>query len=140
LAEDVVDIDAYEDADLPHPFQFLTQFEVTAGTKIANHGMEDVEVGHFRGEAVEFVHQRRPNIVEELGAHDVSRLALRLSETSQKRSVNFCLDLRFAKTLTTNKKAHGFTVSILLSCVVNNEIWRFQVHLKSKNALYQYVI
>ena len=48
--------------------------------------------------------------------------------------MNLCLDLRFAKTLTTNKKAHGYTVSVYLSCVVNDEIWRFQVHLKSKNA------
>jgi hypothetical protein len=34
---------------------------------------------------VELVHQRRLNIIEELGAHDVSRLAFCFSETSQKR-------------------------------------------------------
>ena len=113
MTEDVIDIDADEDADLPYSFQFLTQFEVSAGTKIANHGMKNVEVSHFRGDAVEFVHQRRPNIVEELGAHDVSRSALRLSETSQKRSVNFCLDGGSGLPISPlNKKAHGYTVNI----------------------------
>ena len=33
--------------------------------------MEDVEVGHRGGDAMELVHQRRLNIVEEFGAHDV---------------------------------------------------------------------
>jgi hypothetical protein len=98
--------------------------------------MEDVEVGHGGGDAVKLVHQPRLDIIEKLGAHDgLAFGALRLSSGHKKESVNFCLDLRFAKTLTTNKKAHGYTVSVLLSCVVNYEIWRFQVHLKSKNAL-----
>ena len=35
----------------------------------ANHGMEDVEVGHNGGDAVELVHQRRIHVVEKLGAH-----------------------------------------------------------------------
>ena len=42
----------------------------------------------------------------------IGRYALHLSETSQKESVNFCLRLRFGKPFTTNKKAHGYTVSI----------------------------
>ena len=136
FSEYCVDIDADEDADFADILQLLAQFEVAAGTKIANHGMEDVEVGHGGGDAVELVHQSRLDIVEKLGAHDgLAFGALRLSSGHKKESVNFCLDLRFAKTLTTNKKAHGYAVSVLLSCVVNYEIWRFQVHLKSKNAL-----
>lgn len=31
--------------------------------------MEDVEVGHIGGDAVELVHQRRIHVVEKLGAH-----------------------------------------------------------------------
>jgi hypothetical protein len=31
--------------------------------------MKDVEVGHGRGDAVEFVHQPRLGIIEELGTH-----------------------------------------------------------------------
>ena len=69
LAEEIVDIDADEDAYLGDIFQFLAQFEVAAGTKIANHGMKDVEVGHSRGDAVELVHQPRTGIIEELGTH-----------------------------------------------------------------------
>ena len=119
MAEDIADIDADEDADLLYSFQFLTQFEVSAGTKIANHGMKDVEVGHFRGDAVEFVHQRRPNIVEELGAHDVSRLALRLSETSQKRSVRLSTYPRiYWTTYYHTRKLTDNSVSALLSWLV----------------------
>ena len=40
----------------------------------------------------------------------------------------FSLERRFGKTLTTNKKAHGYTVSVSLSCVVNLEICRFPFH------------
>jgi hypothetical protein len=70
--------------------------------------MKDVEVGHGRGDAVELVHQPRLGIIEEFGTHyGLAFRALRPSNGSQKESVNFCLDLRFAKTLTTNKKAHG---------------------------------
>lgn len=70
LAEEVVDIDAYKDAYLPHMFQLFAQFEVAAAAEIANHGMKYVEVGHSRGDAAELVHQRRLYIVEKLGAHD----------------------------------------------------------------------
>ena len=38
--------------------------------------------------------------------------------SQKKESVNYCLRLRFAKTLNTNKKAHGYTVSVSLSCSV----------------------
>ena len=69
LAEEIVDIDANENPYLGDIFQFLAQFEVAAGTKISNHGMKDVEVGHSRGDAVEFVHQPRLGIIEELGTH-----------------------------------------------------------------------
>ena len=86
LTKKIVDIDSNENPYLGDIFQFLAQFEVSAGTKIANHGMENVEVGHCRGDAVELVHQRRLNIIEELGTHDVSRLAFCFSETSQKKN------------------------------------------------------
>lgn len=36
--------------------------------------MEDVEVGHCGGNAVELVQQRRVNIVEKLGAHKAWRV------------------------------------------------------------------
>ena len=78
--------------------------------------MKDVEVGHCGSDAVEFVHQPRLGIVEELGAHKAWRVRRFACPRHHKKSVNFCLDLRFAKTLTTNKKAHGYTVSVLLSC------------------------
>ena len=54
--------------------QFFAQLEVAAGTKIANNGVEDVEVGHIGGDAVELVHQRRLDIIEKLGAHKAQRL------------------------------------------------------------------
>ena len=69
--EEIVDIDADKDTYLVYILQLLTQFEITAGTKIANYGMKDVEVGHCCGDAVELVHQRRLDIVEEFGDHDV---------------------------------------------------------------------
>ena len=69
MAEEIVDIDADENPYLGDLFQFLAQFEVATGTKIANHGMKDVEVGHGRGDAVELVHQSRLGIIEELGTH-----------------------------------------------------------------------
>ena len=74
LKEEIVDIDAYKDAYLFYVVQLLTQFEITAGTKIANYGMKDVEVGHCCGDAVELVHQRRLDIVEEFGAHKAWRV------------------------------------------------------------------
>ena len=69
FSEYCVDIDADEDADFADLLQLFAQFEVAAGTKISNHGMKDVEVGHSRGDAVEFVHQPRLGIIEELGTH-----------------------------------------------------------------------
>ncbi len=92
LPEEVVDVDADEDADFADLLQLLAQFEVAAGTKIANHGMEDVEVGHGGGDAVEFVHQPRLDIVEKLGAHRLGVWSASPFELSQKESVNFCLD------------------------------------------------
>ena len=74
VAENIVDIDAYKDTYLFYVVQLLTQFEITAGTKIANYGMKDVEVGHCCGDAVELVHQRRLYIVEEFGAHKAWRI------------------------------------------------------------------
>lgn len=50
--------------------QHGAQPEIAAGTKIADHGMEDVEVGHRRCYALELGQQRSLYIVEELGAHD----------------------------------------------------------------------
>ena len=69
LTEDVVDIDADKDFDFLRGGEFLSKFEIPRGAKIANHGMEDVEVGHGCGNAVELVHQRRIDIIEELGTH-----------------------------------------------------------------------
>ena len=71
LAEKIVDINADKDAYLFYVLQLLPQFEIARRTEIANYGMEDVEVGHCCGDAVELVHQRRLYIVEEFGAHDV---------------------------------------------------------------------
>ena len=73
VSEEIVDVDADEDADFADILQLLAQFEVAAGTKIANHGMEDVEVGHCGGDAVELVHQLRLDIIEKLGAHKAWR-------------------------------------------------------------------
>lgn len=73
MAENIVDIDADKDAYLLYFLQLLTQLEIAAGTKIANYGMEDVEVGHRGGDAVELVQQRRLYIVEEFSAHDVRK-------------------------------------------------------------------
>ena len=88
FSEYCVDVDADEDADFADILQLLAQFEVAAGTKIANHGMEDVEVGHGGGDAMEFVHQPRLDIVEKLGAHDgLAFGALRLSSGHKKESV-----------------------------------------------------
>ena len=88
LAEEVVDIDADENPYLGDIFQFLAQFEVAAGTKIANHGMKDVEVGHCGSDAVELVHQPRLGIIEEFGTHyGLAFRALRPSNGSQKESV-----------------------------------------------------
>ena len=74
MAKYIVDIDADKDTYLFYVLQLLTQFEITAGTKIANYGMKDVEVGHCCGDAVELVHQRRLDIVEEFGAHKAWRV------------------------------------------------------------------
>ena len=89
LSEEVVDIDADEDADLADILQLLAQFEVAAGTKIANYGVEDVEVGHCEGDAVELVHQPCLDIIEKLGAHyDLAFGALRLPSCHKKESVS----------------------------------------------------
>ena len=85
LPEEVVDVDADEDADFADILQLLAQFEVAAGTKIANHGMEDVEVGHCGGDTVELVHQPRLDIVEKLGAHRLGVWGASPFELSQKR-------------------------------------------------------
>ena len=86
VPEKIVDIDADEDADFADILQLLAQFEVAAGTKIANHGMEDVEVGHCGGDTVELVHQPRLDIIEKLGAHNgLAFGALRLSSCQKKR-------------------------------------------------------
>ena len=117
--KDTVDVDADEDADFADILQLFAQLEVAAGTKIANHGMEDVEVGHCGGDAVELVHQPRLDIVEKLGAHRLGVLCASPFEVPQKRiRETFCLYLRFAKTLNANEKAHGYTVSIsAFSCI-----------------------
>ena len=44
-----------------------------------------------------------------------------------KKSVNSCLQLRFAKTFTTNKKAHGKTASISAFLRSKLKYWRFQL-------------
>ena len=62
---------SYQKLDTCLCHSILSQFDLTRTTKIANYSMEDVEVGHCCGDAVELVHQRRLDIVEEFGAHDV---------------------------------------------------------------------
>jgi hypothetical protein len=74
LPEEIVDIDTDENFDFLCGIQLLSQFEIPGRTKIANYSMENVEVGHCRGDAVELVHQRRLDIVEKLGAHKAQRL------------------------------------------------------------------
>ena len=75
LTEEVVDVDAYQDAHLLDTLQLAAQLEIARRTKIANHGVEDVEVGHCRGDAVELVHQRRVDVVEKLGTHKAWRIS-----------------------------------------------------------------
>ena len=102
--------------------------------------MEDVEVGHGGGDAVELVHQPRLDIVEKLGAHDgLAFGALRLSSGHKKESVNFCLNGGSGLPKSLNKKAHGYTVSIS-AFSLGLEIVQISIHLKSKNALYQKII
>ena len=86
FTEKIVDVDADEDADFADILQLLAQFEVAAGTKIANHGMEDVEVGHGGGDAVELVHQPRLDIIEKLGAHRLGVWSASPSELLQKKN------------------------------------------------------
>ncbi len=86
MSENIVDIDAYEDAYLFYVFQFLAQFEITARTKIANYSMKDVEVGHCCGDSVELVHQRRLDIVEEFGAHKAWRVVRFAFQNNTKRN------------------------------------------------------
>ena len=113
VSEKIVDIDADKDADFADILQLLAQFEVAAGTKIANHGMEDVKVGHCGGDAVELVHQPRLDIVEKLGAHRLGVWGASPFERSQKRiRESFCLKSRLWTACITNEKAHGYTVSI----------------------------
>ena len=135
LSEKIVDVDADEDADFADILQLLAQFEVAAGTKIANHGMEDVEVGHGGGDAVELVHQPRLDIIEKLGAHRLGVWGASPFELSQKRIRELLSGPRFSTTYTTNKKAHGYTVSISAFLSSEVEIVEISVHLKSKNAL-----
>jgi len=75
----------FQQSDFADILQLLAQFEVAAGTKIANHGMEDVEIGHCGGDAVELVHQPRLDIVEKLGAHRLGVWGASPFERSQKR-------------------------------------------------------
>ena len=108
VAENIVDIDTYKDTYLFYVLQLLAQFEITAGTKIANYGMKDVEVGHCCGDAVELVHQRRLDIVEEFSAHKAWRIGASPFKASQtKNRETFCLKSRFWTTCITNEKAHG---------------------------------
>ena len=44
--KEVVDVDADKDFDFLCRGEFLPKFEIPRGTEKANHGMEDVEVGH----------------------------------------------------------------------------------------------
>ena len=69
FSEYCVDVDAGEDADFADLLQLLAQFEVAAGTKIADHSVEKVEVGHRPGDAAELADERRIGVVEEFGAH-----------------------------------------------------------------------
>ena len=98
--------------------------------------MEDVEVGHCGGDAVELVHQPRLDIVEKLGAHNgLAFGALRLSSGHKKESVNFCLNGGSGLPKSQNKKAHGYTVSISAFFCNTVEIVQISDYLKSKNAL-----
>ena len=52
------------------------------------------------------------------------------------KTVNFCFCLRFAKTLNTNKKAHGYTASISTFLRIKVEIWRFQTSKEKRKRFY----
>ena len=57
--------------------------------------MEDVEVGHCGGDAVELVQQRRIDIVEKLGAHKARRITFSdIALAWQRKQVPFALALR----------------------------------------------
>ena len=56
-------------------------------TKIANHGIKDVEIDHSFGNTAEFVVKSLLLVVEEFGAHDALVWALRLSKHHKKKSV-----------------------------------------------------
>ena len=68
--------------------------------------MENVEVGHCGGDAVELVQQRRIDIVEKLGAHKARRLK-RFAFQNNEKSVNFCLNGGSGLPISQNEKAHG---------------------------------
>ena len=47
--------------------------------------MKDVEVGHLQSDAVELFHQRRLDVVEELGAHKAWRVGRFASQSISKK-------------------------------------------------------
>ena len=100
---------SYQKLDTCLCHSILSQFEIARRTEIANNGMKDVEVGHCSGDAVELVHQRRLNIVEEFGAHKAWRIVrFAFQNSKNKKSVNFCLDGGSGLPKSPlNKKAHG---------------------------------
>ena len=54
--------------------------------------------------------------------------------------MNFCLGQRFNRTLTTNKKAHGYSVGVSLSCEVNLENLPISVPLEKQKRFYIYML
>ena len=96
--------------------------------------MEDVEVGHCGGDAVELVHQRRLDVVEKLGAHKARRFGASPFDELQKKSANFCLDRGSRLPIPKTRKLTDITVSISAFSSGITEIVEISVHLKSKNA------
>ena len=108
LPEEIVDIDADKNLDFLCGIQLLPQFEISGRTKIANYGVENVEVGHCRGDAVELVHQRRLDIVEKLGAHKAWRYWRFAFQTLQKSNRELLSTPRLWNTYSTNRKLTVF--------------------------------
>jgi hypothetical protein len=96
--------------------------------------VEDVEVGHIGGDAVELVHQRRLDIIEKLGAHKARRLWRFAFLGYKKLSVFFLSIPEVRQNPYYEQESPRIPVSVLLSSVVRFEIGDFENTKKSKNA------
>ena len=90
---------------------------------------------------MELVHQRRFDIIEELGAHDVSRSGASPFRDITKRIRELLSGRRlWTAYITTEQESPRIYREHFCLLAVVTSIVQISVHLKSKNALYQYVI